>query len=54
MRIAVIMRNTDITLMIRVGLVMAESSPIFKANSLEVNLRRMRLPITVPKGWAID
>lgn len=34
------------------GVVIAECNPIFLANSIEVNLRRIRLPMTRPKDSA--
>jgi hypothetical protein len=37
-----------------VGVEIASSKPILLANSTEVNLSRIKLPITVPNGWEID
>jgi hypothetical protein len=54
MRMAVRMRKVEMILMMTTGEVIDDSSPIFCANSFEVNLRRMRLPITAPKGCAMD
>ncbi len=44
----------EISLIITRGVVNASSNPILYANSVDVSLRRTRLPITVPKGCAMD
>jgi hypothetical protein len=54
MRIAVRMSPAEIIRMMKVGEVIASSSPILYANSVDVSLRRRRLPMAVPKGCAID